>query len=123
MSFPILLAFIKNKSKLCFSAEAQTFDEEWQKEIMKFKPSRTRCNLEAPKYRSIHHIPKEDGLRRYKSFPTRIRKYYQQNEKPILKQSVNEQAMLTGSLRRNSMFYFSFSHDATINSVRQYFVN
>ncbi|NXH17849.1 MLF1 factor, partial [Bucco capensis] len=34
--------------------EAQTFDEEWQKEIMKFTPSRTR---------SIHHIPKENGLR------------------------------------------------------------
>ncbi|XP_054061872.1 myeloid leukemia factor 1 isoform X6 [Rissa tridactyla] len=46
--------------------EARTFDEEWQKEIMKFKPSRTRCNLEAPKYRSIHHIPKEDGSRREK---------------------------------------------------------
>ncbi|KAM9615659.1 myeloid leukemia factor 1 isoform 7-T7 [Morphnus guianensis] len=39
--------------------DAQTFDEEWQKEIMKFKPSRTRFTLEAPKYRSIHHIPKE----------------------------------------------------------------
>ncbi|NWR57769.1 MLF1 factor, partial [Bucorvus abyssinicus] len=47
-------------------AEAQTFDEEWQKEIMKFKPSRTRCHLEEPKYRSLHHIPKEDGLRREK---------------------------------------------------------
>ncbi|KAM9275008.1 myeloid leukemia factor 1 isoform 6-T6 [Cariama cristata] len=46
--------------------EAQTFDEEWQKEIMKFKPSRTRCTLEAPKYRSIHHVPKEGGLRREK---------------------------------------------------------
>ncbi|NXK50295.1 MLF1 factor, partial [Chauna torquata] len=46
--------------------EAQTFDEEWQKEITKFKPSRTRCNLDAPKYRSIQHIPKEDGLRREK---------------------------------------------------------
>ncbi|KAK2538529.1 hypothetical protein Q9233_002389 [Columba guinea] len=46
--------------------EAQTFDEEWQKEIMKFRPSRTRCNLEAPKYRSIHHIPKEDGSKREK---------------------------------------------------------
>ncbi|KAM6063345.1 myeloid leukemia factor 1 isoform 3-T3 [Chlamydotis macqueenii] len=46
--------------------EAQTFDEEWQNEIMKFRPSRTRCNLEAPKYRSIHHIPKEGGLRREK---------------------------------------------------------
>lgn len=48
----------------CFSAEAQTFDEEWQKEITKFKPTRTRYNLEAPKYRSIQHIPKEDGLKR-----------------------------------------------------------
>ncbi|XP_035422332.1 myeloid leukemia factor 1 isoform X1 [Cygnus atratus] len=46
--------------------EAQTFDEEWQKEITKFKPSRTRYNLEAPKYRSIQHIPKEDGLKREK---------------------------------------------------------
>ncbi|XP_068262482.1 myeloid leukemia factor 1 isoform X2 [Nyctibius grandis] len=47
-------------------AEAQNFDEEWQKEVMKFKPSRTRCTSEVPKYRSIHHIPKEDGLRREK---------------------------------------------------------
>ncbi|XP_068811057.1 myeloid leukemia factor 1 isoform X5 [Struthio camelus] len=47
--------------------EAQTFNEEWQKEIMKFKPSRTRCNIEAPKYRSIHHVPKEDGSRREKA--------------------------------------------------------
>ncbi|KAM9542809.1 myeloid leukemia factor 1 isoform 2-T3 [Guaruba guarouba] len=46
--------------------EALTFDEEWQNEIMKFKPSRTRCTLEAPKYRSTHHIPKGDGLRREK---------------------------------------------------------
>ncbi|NXD66173.1 MLF1 factor, partial [Eolophus roseicapillus] len=46
--------------------EAQTFDEEWQNEIMKFRPSRTRCTLEAPKYRSTHHIPKGDGLRREK---------------------------------------------------------
>ncbi|NXN09127.1 MLF1 factor, partial [Indicator maculatus] len=38
--------------------EAQTFDEEWQKEIMKFKPSRSQGHLEAPKYRSIHHVPK-----------------------------------------------------------------
>ncbi|XP_074767917.1 myeloid leukemia factor 1 isoform X2 [Athene noctua] len=46
--------------------EAQTFDEEWQKEIMKFKPARTRYTLEAPKYRSTHHIPREGGLRREK---------------------------------------------------------
>ncbi|XP_030312274.1 myeloid leukemia factor 1 isoform X1 [Calypte anna] len=46
--------------------EAQTFDEEWQKEVMKFKPSRSRSSLEAPKYRSIHHVPKEEGARREK---------------------------------------------------------
>ncbi|XP_054022926.1 myeloid leukemia factor 1 [Dryobates pubescens] len=42
--------------------EAQSFDEEWQKEIMKFKPSRSGGHLEAPKYRSIHHVPKEKPL-------------------------------------------------------------
>ncbi|XP_051482729.1 myeloid leukemia factor 1 isoform X2 [Apus apus] len=46
--------------------DAQTFNEEWQKEIMRFKPSRTRSTLEAPKYRSIHHIPKENEGRREK---------------------------------------------------------
>ncbi|XP_008939293.1 PREDICTED: myeloid leukemia factor 1 [Merops nubicus] len=46
--------------------EAQTFDEEWQKEIMRFRPSRTKCNLETPKYRSIHHITKDGGVRREK---------------------------------------------------------
>ncbi|NXA40366.1 MLF1 factor, partial [Eudromia elegans] len=46
-------------------SDAQTFDEEWQKEIMKFKPSRATYNIEAPKYRSIHNIPK-DGSRREK---------------------------------------------------------
>ncbi|NXX89906.1 MLF1 factor, partial [Centropus bengalensis] len=46
--------------------EAQNFDQEWQEEIKKFRPSRTRCNIEPPKYRSIHHIPKEDGLKREK---------------------------------------------------------
>ncbi|NXP45054.1 MLF1 factor, partial [Heliornis fulica] len=46
--------------------EAQTFDEEWQKEIMKYQPSRTRCTLEAPKYRSIHHMPTDNALRREK---------------------------------------------------------
>ncbi|NWI17702.1 MLF1 factor, partial [Crypturellus soui] len=44
-------------------SDAQNFDDEWQKEIMKFKPSRTTYNVEAPKYRSIHNIPK-DGSRR-----------------------------------------------------------
>ncbi|XP_052542572.1 myeloid leukemia factor 1 isoform X5 [Tympanuchus pallidicinctus] len=42
--------------------EAQSFDEEWQKEISKFKPSRSRCNLDAPRYSSIQHTHKEDGL-------------------------------------------------------------
>uniref|UniRef100_A0A8C3LH88 Myeloid leukemia factor 1 n=1 Tax=Chrysolophus pictus TaxID=9089 RepID=A0A8C3LH88_CHRPC len=46
--------------------EAQSFDEEWQKEISKFKPSRSRCNLDAPRYSSIQHVHKEDGLGREK---------------------------------------------------------
>ncbi|NXA11781.1 MLF1 factor, partial [Sapayoa aenigma] len=33
--------------------EAQSFDEEWQKEVMKFRPSRSRSSVEAPKSRSI----------------------------------------------------------------------
>ncbi|POI28037.1 hypothetical protein CIB84_008213, partial [Bambusicola thoracicus] len=44
--------------------EAQSFDEEWQKEISKFRPSRSRCNLDAPKYSSIQHVHKEDGVGR-----------------------------------------------------------
>ncbi|XP_009077882.1 PREDICTED: myeloid leukemia factor 1 [Acanthisitta chloris] len=47
-------------------SDAQTFDEEWQKEVMKFRPSRARSALEAPKHKSIHHMPKEDGARREK---------------------------------------------------------
>ncbi|XP_072200865.1 myeloid leukemia factor 1 isoform X1 [Excalfactoria chinensis] len=47
-------------------SEAQSFDEEWQKEISKFRPSRSRCNLDAPKYSSIQHTRKEDGLGREK---------------------------------------------------------
>ncbi|NXC47692.1 MLF1 factor, partial [Penelope pileata] len=46
--------------------EAQSFDEEWQKEISKFTSSRNRGRVETPKYRSIQHIPKEDGLGREK---------------------------------------------------------
>ncbi|XP_065604033.1 myeloid leukemia factor 1 isoform X4 [Cyrtonyx montezumae] len=46
--------------------DAQSFDEEWQKEISKFRPSRSRCNLEAPKYSSVQHIRKEDGQGREK---------------------------------------------------------
>ncbi|NWI92572.1 MLF1 factor, partial [Pitta sordida] len=33
--------------------EAQSFDEEWQKELMKFRPSRPRSSLNAPQPRSI----------------------------------------------------------------------
>ncbi|XP_042737175.1 myeloid leukemia factor 1 isoform X2 [Lagopus leucura] len=46
--------------------EAQSFDEEWQKEISKFRPSRSRCNLDASRYSSIQHTHKEDGLGREK---------------------------------------------------------
>lgn len=46
--------------------EAQSFDEEWQKEISKFRPSRSRCSLDSPKYSSIQHVHKEDGVGREK---------------------------------------------------------
>ncbi|NXI03534.1 MLF1 factor, partial [Pachycephala philippinensis] len=41
-------------------SEADTFDEEWQKEIMKFRPCRSRGAVEAPRSRSVHYSPKED---------------------------------------------------------------
>uniref|UniRef100_A0A7M4EJE7 Myeloid leukemia factor 1 n=1 Tax=Crocodylus porosus TaxID=8502 RepID=A0A7M4EJE7_CROPO len=47
-------------------SEAQTFDEEWQKKITKFRPSGPRGNLDAPKHRSIHYINQEDEGRREK---------------------------------------------------------
>ncbi|XP_025040639.1 myeloid leukemia factor 1 isoform X2 [Pelodiscus sinensis] len=47
-------------------AEAHIFDEEWQKEIMKFGTSRAKYNLEAVKHRNNRHISKEDALRREK---------------------------------------------------------
>ncbi|XP_074859935.1 myeloid leukemia factor 1 isoform X2 [Carettochelys insculpta] len=50
-------------------SEAHLFDEEWQKEIMKFGTSGTRCNVEALKHRSNRHISKEDALRREKPHP------------------------------------------------------
>ncbi|KAM9126967.1 myeloid leukemia factor 1 isoform 3-T3 [Pangshura tecta] len=50
-------------------SEAHIFDEEWQKEIMKFGTSGARCNLEAPKHRNNHHISKEDASRREKPHP------------------------------------------------------
>ncbi|NXL86969.1 MLF1 factor, partial [Alectura lathami] len=51
--------------------EAQSFDEEWQKEILKFKRSGSRCTVEAPKYRSIQHIPRDNGLGREKPLTSR----------------------------------------------------
>ncbi|NWW17507.1 MLF1 factor, partial [Falcunculus frontatus] len=41
-------------------SEADTFDEEWQKEIMKFRPCRNRGAVEAPRSRSVHYSPKEN---------------------------------------------------------------
>ncbi|NXB81353.1 MLF1 factor, partial [Donacobius atricapilla] len=41
-------------------SEADTFDEEWQKEIMKFRPCRSRGAVEAPRSRSAHYSPRED---------------------------------------------------------------
>ncbi|XP_027541208.1 myeloid leukemia factor 1 isoform X2 [Neopelma chrysocephalum] len=48
--------------------EAESFDEEWQKEVMKFRPSRTRSSLDAPKSRSINY--KENGSKREKLLGT-----------------------------------------------------
>ncbi|XP_026561640.1 myeloid leukemia factor 1 isoform X6 [Pseudonaja textilis] len=49
--------------------EAHAFDEQWQKEILKFKPSGGRYNIDSPKHRSIHHVSKEDAPRREKMHP------------------------------------------------------
>ncbi|NXC08014.1 MLF1 factor, partial [Orthonyx spaldingii] len=46
--------------------EADTFDEEWQKEIMKFRPCRSRGAVEAPRSKSIRYSPRENGSRREK---------------------------------------------------------
>ncbi|NXR43921.1 MLF1 factor, partial [Hippolais icterina] len=47
-------------------SEAETFDEEWQKEIMKFRPCRSRGAVEASRPRSAHYSPKEGVSRREK---------------------------------------------------------
>ncbi|NXH86867.1 MLF1 factor, partial [Edolisoma coerulescens] len=47
-------------------SEADTFNEEWQKEIMKFRPCRSRGAVEAPRSRSVHYSPRENGSRREK---------------------------------------------------------
>ncbi|XP_048362002.1 myeloid leukemia factor 1 isoform X2 [Sphaerodactylus townsendi] len=48
-------------------AEAHAFDEEWQKEITRFKPSAGRNNIDTPRPRSIRHVNREDGARREKN--------------------------------------------------------
>ncbi|NWV60027.1 MLF1 factor, partial [Malurus elegans] len=47
-------------------AEADTFDEEWQREIMKFRPCRSRGAVEALRSRSTHYSPRENRSRREK---------------------------------------------------------
>lgn len=47
-------------------SEAGTFDEEWQREIMKFRPCRSRAAVEASRSRSAHYSPTEGGSRREK---------------------------------------------------------
>ncbi|XP_063264543.1 myeloid leukemia factor 1 isoform X2 [Prinia subflava] len=47
-------------------SEAGTFDEEWQKEIMKFRPCRSRGAVEAAGSRSAHNSPRENASRREK---------------------------------------------------------
>ncbi|NWH90613.1 MLF1 factor, partial [Aegithalos caudatus] len=42
-------------------SEADTFDEEWQKEIRKFRPCPNRAALEAPRSRSAHYSPRPLG--------------------------------------------------------------
>ncbi|XP_023788523.1 myeloid leukemia factor 1 isoform X5 [Cyanistes caeruleus] len=47
-------------------SEADTFDEEWQNEIMKFRPCRSRGAVEAPRCRNGHYSPRQGGSRREK---------------------------------------------------------
>ncbi|NWV90948.1 MLF1 factor, partial [Machaerirhynchus nigripectus] len=47
-------------------SEADTFNEEWQKEIMKFRPCRSRGSLEAPGSRNVHYSSRENGSKREK---------------------------------------------------------
>ncbi|KAH0624110.1 hypothetical protein JD844_007497 [Phrynosoma platyrhinos] len=46
--------------------EAHAFNEQWQKEIQKFKPSLGRNNIDVPRHRSIQHVGREDAVRREK---------------------------------------------------------
>ncbi|NXR65492.1 MLF1 factor, partial [Rhadina sibilatrix] len=47
-------------------SEADTFDEEWQKEVMKFRPCRSREAVEAPRSGGAHYSPRESVSRRGK---------------------------------------------------------
>ncbi|XP_009087238.1 myeloid leukemia factor 1 isoform X2 [Serinus canaria] len=47
-------------------SEAGTFDEEWQREIMKFRPCRSREAVEASRSRSGHYSSREGASRREK---------------------------------------------------------
>ncbi|XP_041573946.2 myeloid leukemia factor 1 isoform X2 [Taeniopygia guttata] len=47
-------------------SEADTFNEEWQKEIMKFRPCRSREAVQASRSRSGHYNQREGGARREK---------------------------------------------------------
>ncbi|XP_042314708.1 myeloid leukemia factor 1 isoform X4 [Sceloporus undulatus] len=49
--------------------EAHAFDEQWQKEIQKFKLSLGRNNIDAPRLRNIQHVGREDAVRREKTHP------------------------------------------------------
>ncbi|XP_066049756.1 myeloid leukemia factor 1 isoform X3 [Chamaea fasciata] len=45
-------------------SEADTFDQEWQKEIMKFRPCRSRGAVEAPRSGSARYSPRETVVAR-----------------------------------------------------------
>ncbi|NWV35594.1 MLF1 factor, partial [Grantiella picta] len=47
-------------------SEADTFDEEWQKEVMKFRPCRSRAAVQSPRTKSVHYSPRGGGSRREK---------------------------------------------------------
>ncbi|XP_053246355.1 myeloid leukemia factor 1 isoform X7 [Podarcis raffonei] len=52
--------------------EAHAFDEQWQKEILKYRPSGIRNGIDAPRHRNSHHISKEDATRREKTPRPRV---------------------------------------------------
>ncbi|XP_034989143.1 myeloid leukemia factor 1 isoform X2 [Zootoca vivipara] len=52
--------------------EARAFDEQWQKEILRYKPSGTRNGIEAPRHRNSYQINKEDATRREKTPRPRV---------------------------------------------------